>query len=173
MLSKIIGDRYQVQQQLGKRAGRRTLLARDLTTQKLVVVKVLFFGHDFEWEDLKLFEREAETLKALSHPAIPRYLDFFELDLPTNKGFALVQTYVEGKSLEKHLKAGRTFTEAEVKQLAKALLEILIYLHGLKPSVIHRDIKPSNIVLSDRSGNCVGNVYLVDFGSVQTLAAIY
>jgi len=171
MLSKIIGDRYQVQQQLGKRAGRRTLLARDLTTQKLVVVKVLFFGHDFEWEDLKLFEREAETLKALSHPAIPRYLDFFELDLPTNKGFALVQTYVEGKSLEKHLKAGRTFTEAEVKQLAKALLEILIYLHGLKPSVIHRDIKPSNIVLSDRSGNCVGNVYLVDFGSVQTLAA--
>jgi hypothetical protein len=55
MISKIIGDRYQIQQQLGKRAGRRTLLARDLTTQKLVVVKVLFFGNGFEWKHLKLF----------------------------------------------------------------------------------------------------------------------
>jgi hypothetical protein len=55
MLSKIIGDRYQIQQQFGKRAGRRTLLTRDLTTQKLVVVKVLFFGNGFEWKHLKLF----------------------------------------------------------------------------------------------------------------------
>jgi len=171
MIGQVLRDRYQIQEQLGKRAGRRTLLARDLTTGELVVVKLLSFSNDFEWEHLKLFEREAETLKALSHPAIPRYLDYLELDLPTGKGFALVQTYVEGKSLEEHLKAGRTFTEAEVKQLAKALLEILIYLHGLKPPVIHRDIKPSNILLTNRSGNSIGEVYLVDFGSVQTLAA--
>jgi len=171
MIGQVLCDRYQIQEQLGKRAGRRTLLARDLTTGELVVVKLLSFGNDFEWEHLKLFEREAETLKALSHPAIPRYLEYLELDLPTGKGFALVQTYVEGKSLEENLKAGRTFTEAEVKQLAKALLEILIYLHGLKPPVIHRDIKPSNILLTNRSGNNVGEVYLVDFGSVQTLAA--
>lgn len=59
----------------------------------------------------------------------------------------------------------------EVKQLAKALLEILIYLHGRQPAVIHRDIKPSNILLTDRSGDNVGQAYLVDFGSVQTLAA--
>jgi serine/threonine protein kinase len=171
MIGEVLCDRYQIQQQLGKRAGRQTLLARDLTTGELVVVKLLSFGSDFEWEHLKLFEREAKTLKALSHPAIPRYLDYLEIDLPTGKGFALVQTYVEGKSLEEHLKAGRKFTETEVKQLAKALLEILIYLHGLKPPVIHRDIKPSNILLTNRSGNNVGEVYLVDFGSVQTLAA--
>jgi serine/threonine protein kinase len=136
-----------------------------------VVIKLLSFGNDFEWDDLKLFEREAETLKALTHPAIPRYLDFFELDLPNSKGFALVQTYVEGSSLDQHLKAGRTFSEGEVRQIAKALLEILIYLHERKPPVIHRDIKPSNILLTNRSGNSVGEVYLVDFGSVQTLAA--
>ncbi|MEQ8958928.1 MAG: serine/threonine protein kinase, partial [Coleofasciculus sp. C2-GNP5-27] len=38
------------------------------------------------------------------------------------------------------------------------------------PTVIHRDIKPSNILLGDRSGNSLGQVYLVDFGSVQTVA---
>jgi serine/threonine protein kinase len=171
VVNQVLGKRYEVQQQLGKRAGRRTLLARDIKTQELVVIKLLSFGNDFEWDDLKLFEREAKTLKSLSHAAIPRYLDYFKLNSPSSKKVALVQTYVEGKSLEEHLKAGRTFSEADVKQIASSLLEILIYLHGCHPPVIHRDIKPSNILLHNRSGNSVGEVYLVDFGSVQTLAA--
>jgi serine/threonine protein kinase len=131
----------------------------------------LSFSSDFEWEELKLFEREAETLKSLTHPAIPRYLDYFELNSSAYKGFALVQTYLEGKSLEEHLKGGRTFSEADIKEIATAILEILNYLHSRQPAVIHRDIKPSNILLTNRSGNSVGEVYLVDFGSVQTLAA--
>lgn len=161
------GDRYQIEQLLGKRAGRYTLLARDLQTQAQVVIKRLSFGEDFAWEDLKLFEREAATLKNLSHASIPRYLDYFDLDLPSGKGFALVQTYIPAKSLEEHIKAGRTFSEAEMVELATALLEILRYLHERAPTVIHRDIKPSNILLGDRTGNSVGPVYIVDFGSVQ------
>lgn len=171
MTAKVLAERYEVQRQLGKQTGRQTLLARDLQTQELVVIKQLFLGGDFEWQDLKLFEREAETLKALDHPAIPRYLDYLEIDEPDNKGFALVQTYVDGKTLEEHLRSGRTFSEIEVKELAKSLLEILIYLHEKKPPVIHRDIKPSNILLHSRSGHTVGQVYLVDFGSVQNQAA--
>ncbi len=167
---EILLERYQVQQELGKKAGRRSLLTRDLQTLELVVVKILSFGNEFEWNDLKLFEREAETLKALSHPAIPRYLDYFELNSPNSKGFALVQSYIPAPSLEAQLKAGRSFSEEEVKELAKAILEILKYLHGRQPPVIHRDIKPSNILLTNRSGNSVGEVYLVDFGSVQTIA---
>ncbi|BAY16636.1 serine/threonine kinase [Anabaenopsis circularis NIES-21] len=168
---QILGDRYEIQQQLGKKAGRRTFVARDLTTQALVIIKLLSFSSDFEWDDLKLFEREAETLKSLSHPAIPRYLDYFEVNSPTIKGFALVQTYIPAQTLEQYLKSGRSFTEVEVKQIATAVLEILTYLHGLNPPVIHRDLKPSNILLGERSGNSVGQVYLVDFGSVQTVLA--
>ncbi|MEH2139212.1 serine/threonine protein kinase [Nostoc sp.] len=171
MIGEILAERYEVQQLLGKKAGRRTLVARDLNTQELVVIKLLSFGGDFEWDDLKLFEREAETLKSLSYPLIPRYLDYFEVNSATIKGFALVQTYIPAKTLEQYFQSGRTFTEAEVKQIAKALLEILIYLHGLYPPVIHRDLKPSNILLGERSGNSVGQVYLVDFGSVQTVLA--
>jgi serine/threonine protein kinase len=167
---QLLQQRYVLRQSLGHKTGRYTMLADDLQTQKLVVVKLLVFGGDFEWDSLKLFEREAETLKALDHPAIPSYLDFFELDLPHYKGFALVQTYIAAKSLADHLKGGRTFSELEVKELAEALLDILIYLHGRQPPVIHRDIKPSNILLGNRSGNIIGQVYLVDFGSVQTLA---
>jgi serine/threonine protein kinase len=168
---ELFGDRYQIEKQLGKRAGRYTLLARDLLTQEQVVIKRLSFGEDFLWDDLKLFEREAATLKTLFHPAIPRYLDHFELDLSSGKGFALVQTYIAAPSLAEHIQAGRSFNETEVIELATSLLEILHYLHERAPAVIHRDIKPSNILLENRTGNSVGKVYLVDFGSVQTLAA--
>jgi serine/threonine protein kinase len=171
MIDKILGERYEIQQELAKKAGRRTLLARDLGTNELVVIKLLSFTNDFEWDSLKLFEREANTLKSLSHPFIPRYLDYFEVDLPTIKGFALVQTYIPAQTLEQYLQAGRTFTEAELKEIASSVLSILIYLHRLNPPVIHRDIKPSNILLGDRSGNSTGQVYLVDFGSVQTAKA--
>ena len=166
---QVLNHRYHIQRQLGQNAGRRTLLAQDLHTQELVVLKILSFNSDFRWEDLKLFEREAETLKSLSHPAIPRYLDYFELDLPDCRGFVLVQSYIDATSLQEWIKRGRTFSEDEVKQIAKALLTVLSYLHDRNPPVIHRDIKPSNILLKgDRSAHQVGDLYLVDFGSVQT-----
>ncbi|MDL5052055.1 serine/threonine-protein kinase [Oscillatoria laete-virens NRMC-F 0139] len=171
MLEKkqVLRDRYRLQSQLGRNPGRRTLLAEDLDTQEQVVLKILTFNSEFRWEDLKLFEREAETLKSLSHPAIPRYLDSFELDLPDSRGFVLVQSYIDAISLQEWIKRGRSFSEEEVKQIAKALLNVLNYLHDRNPPVIHRDIKPSNILLnSDRSAHQVGDLYLVDFGSVQT-----
>lgn len=171
MNREILGDRYEVQQQLGKKSARRTFLARDTINNNLVIVKLLAFNSDFEWDDLKLFEREAETLKSLSHPSIPSYLDYFEVKSSNFQGFSLVQTYIPGKTLEKYLQTGRKFTENEVQEIAKAVLEILVYLHELHPPVIHRDIKPSNILLGERSGNSVGKVYLVDFGSVQTVLA--
>ncbi|PSB01496.1 serine/threonine protein kinase [Merismopedia glauca] len=171
MIGEILGDRYQVTELLAKNAGRKTLLAKDIQTEQLVVVKLLTFSAEFEWENLKLFEREAQTLKFISHPAIPNYLDFFDWDSPKGKHLALVQSYVDGKSLEAQLKSGRHFTEAELKDIAYKILQILVYLHGLQPPIIHRDIKPSNIILTNRSGNSVGEVYLVDFGSVQTVAA--
>jgi len=166
-----LANRYVLQHLLGKQVGRQTWLAEDLHTQQSVVVKILFLGRDFQWQDLKLFEREAQTLQQLSHPAIPQYLDYLELTSPQRQGFALVQSYVEGKSLETQLRAGRTFSEEDAKQLAKSLLNILVYLHGRSPPIIHRDIKPSNILLANRSGNSVGQMHLVDFGAVQTLVA--
>ncbi|XHX78264.1 MAG: serine/threonine protein kinase [Stenomitos frigidus ULC029] len=165
MAGQILGDRYEVERQIGKQTGRWTLLARDLETQDQVVIKLLFLDDALEWDDLKLFEREVEILKALSHPSIPRYLGFFEHQLPNDKALALIQTYVPGKSLEQCLQEQRLFTEVETKQLAKALLNILIYLHGQQQPIVHRDIKPSNILLANRQ------VYLVDFGSVKALTS--
>jgi serine/threonine protein kinase len=170
-IGQVLCDRYQIERQLGQKTGRRTFLALDLQTEQPVVIKLLIFNNEFIWDDLKLFEREAETLKHLNLPTIPRYLDYFEFDLSHLKGFALVQTYIDAPSLEEAVRMGRRFTEAELQELTISLLDILDYLHSLQPPVIHRDIKPSNILLTNRSGNSIGDVYLVDFGSVQNVAA--
>ena len=166
---QVLRDRYCIQSLLGRQTGRRTFLASDLQTSLPVVVKLLLFGPDFTWDDLKLFEREAEVLKSLDHPAIPKYLDSFEVETKQGKGFALVQTYIEARSLQDWIKSGRTFSEEELKIIAKELLTILDYLHHRQPAIVHRDLKPSNILLGDRTGNSPGQVYLIDFGSVQTV----
>jgi len=147
-LQGLVGTRYRPLALLGKKSGRKTLLAEELETNAKVVIKLLTFGEDFSWDDLKLFEREAETLRSLEHSAIPQYLDYFEVETPRSKGFALVQSYIEARSLAEQIKAGRRFSEEELEEIAQQLLEILEYLHSRQPAVIHRDIKPSNILVT-------------------------
>ncbi len=164
-------SRYQLQQQLGNNAGRQTWLAADLGTSpaQLVIVKLLAFNPQMQWDEFKLFEREAQVLKQLNHPRIPRYRDYFSIDKEMGGGlcwFGLVQQYIPGASLRQLLSHGKRFTETEVKKLATDVLEILTYLHSFSPPVLHRDIKPSNLMLGDD-----GQVYLVDFGAVQDSAA--
>ncbi|MFP4122517.1 MAG: protein kinase domain-containing protein, partial [Coleofasciculus sp.] len=122
------------------------------------------------WEDLKLFEREAQVLQQLQHPRIPRYRDYFSLDKQAGGGlpwFGLVQDYIPGASLPQWLDQGKRFTEAQVRQIATEVLEILSYLHALNPPVLHRDIKPSNLIWGKDE-----QVYLVDFGAVQDQTAV-
>ena len=70
---QILYERYQLKQKLGESAGRQTWLAIDLSAQEKVVVKLLTFSDQVQWENLKLFEREAQVLKQLDHPRIPKY----------------------------------------------------------------------------------------------------
>ena len=62
-----IGDRYQIIQKLSQKAARQTLLAKDTQSQALVIIKLLQFDNLVRWDDLKLFEREAQTLKNLDY----------------------------------------------------------------------------------------------------------
>ncbi len=169
---QVLQKRYQLKQQLGQNPGRQTWLADDLETSLVepVIVKLLAFNPQMQWDDFRLFERETQVLKQLNHPQIPRYRDSFSLDQQAGAGLywvGLVQEYIPGASLRQLLDQGKRFTETQVRNIATEVLEILMYLHGLNPPVLHRDIKPSNLILADD-----GRVYMVDFGAVQNNAAI-
>ncbi|HEY9605841.1 MAG TPA: serine/threonine-protein kinase [Allocoleopsis sp.] len=163
---QVLHDRYQLEQKLGQNSGRQTWLAADLhaTPSESVIVKLLTFGGEVQWDDLKLFEREAQVLKQLNHPRIPKYRDYFSID-DRALWFGLVQQYIPGTSLKQLLGQKQRLIEPQVRQIAIQVLKILIYLHELSPPVLHRDIKPSNIVLDNEH-----QVYLVDFGGVQDQA---
>ena len=171
MNPSILNQRYKLNKQISRKGARHTFLATDLTTQQLVIVKVLLFGPDFEWQQYKLFERGSQTLQYLDHPHIPRYLDYFDVTLDETEGFAQVQRYIEAPSIQEYIDRGRSFREVEISQIARQVLEILIYLQQLHPPILHRDIKPSNILLGEESSNSVGQIYLVDFDSVKTHSA--
>lgn len=160
-------DRYSIQQTLGARLGRRTLLAHDHRHRCPVVVKYLCFEDPLQPSDINRFRKEAAVLKTLDHPAIPHYLDDFEIDEHGYRGLMLVQAYIEGKSLYRLIEEQHLFSETEVRSLAHQILEILTYLHSQRPEIIHRDIKPSSLILTAADGSTPGKVYLVDFGLVQ------
>ena len=72
--------------------------------------------------------------------------------------------YVEGKSLQKLLEEGRTFTVREAAEAGLQLCSIMEQLHGQNPPMIFRDLKPANILVRPD-----GQYMLVDYGAVRKL----
>lgn len=161
-------NRYSVQQTLGARLGRRTILGYDHIHNSQVIIKYLCFDDPIDTADIRRFRQEIAVLQILDHPAIPTYYDSFEIQEHGYRGLMLVQDYVEGISLYASINAKRVFSENDIRNLAGQILEILDYLHRQKPSIIHRDIKPSSLVLSNPFSPNLGQIYLVDFGLVQS-----
>lgn len=158
----LIGDRYEVERELGKGGFGTTYAALDRETGRRVAVKVLQLHRVSEWKAVELFEREARVLRTLEHPGIPAYVEFRPLE--DERQAYLVQALAPGENLEAVL-ATRRFTEAELIELTRRVLAILDYLTRLHPVVVHRDVKPANILLDQD-----GTVSLVDFGAVRDIA---
>ncbi len=157
-----LAGRYELMELLGTGGSGSTYRAIRSSDEAAFAIKMLSLRHLQDWKQLELFEREAEILAQLNHPQIPQYLEYFHIDTPSNRAFYLVQQLVPGKSLAAWVESGWHATEAEIKDVAQQLLAILQYLHQQSPPIIHRDIKPHNIIR-----NHDGQVFLVDFGSVQ------
>jgi len=153
-LPDFTAEGYRVVQELGnnRAGGRVTYRAQELNTNRDVVIKAFQFGvTGNRWESYDTYQREIEVLKALAHPCIPQYIDSFQ----TATGFCMVQEYKQAPSLAEP----RPWTVQQVRHIAIALLDILIYLQSQIPPVIHRDLKPDNVLVDEQM-----TVYLVDFG---------
>ncbi len=136
--------------------------ARDLrfsAVQKIIAVKEMNnAAPDARMRRLGIesFEREANILASLSHPAIPKIFDYFTEGLRSY----LVLEFIEGETLEDLLEQRRhPFEPEEVVQWGMDVCDVLHYLHTNKPSVIFRDVKPGNLML--RSD---GRLMVIDFG---------
>lgn len=154
----MLPERFENPTRLGRGGQGETFRAFDRKTERDVAVKVLTLAGR-EWKDFELFERECAVLQTLDHPGVPEYYEHFG-DEEQGRWF-LVMELIEGRPLSEDLAKQRRRTEAQLLALLEGMLEILAYLHALRPMVIHRDIKPGNLIERDD-----GRVALVDFGGV-------
>ena len=159
----VLQGRYKITGVLGVGGMGSVYQARDMhfpnVTRHVAVKEMLNLASDPNLREmtLKNFEREANILAELSHPAIPKIFDYF-----SNKDRAyLVMEYINGHDLEAIVNRMPEFIPMEmVRKWAVELCDVLNYLHTHQPEpIIFRDIKPSNIMIDHQ-----GNVRLIDFG---------
>ena len=152
-----LGTSFAIERELGGGGMSRVFLARDLTLDREVVIKVLPPGLAAT-VSFERFRREIMLSAALHHPNIVPVLSAGEVDgLPF-----FLMPYVKGESLRARLRRGPLSireTTATLKDVARALS----YAHDR--GIIHRDIKPDNILLSG------GAAAVVDFGVAKALTA--
>ena len=127
----------------------------------VVALKELQFASVPGAQQIDAFEREAATLKTLHHPRIPRYIASFTDGEGVHLRLYLAAEFIEGEPLSARIARG-PLAAAELRDVARQVLEVLVYLHAL--GVLHRDIKPDNMIV--RSGR---ELVLVDFGSARWL----
>jgi len=150
---------YLVERVLVSNAHGRMYVARDADGKK-VALKELAFVQAPSPEVQAAFEREAKFLRALEHPAIPKFVASFEEGQGVHARYYLAQELVEGSPLDRLDE--HWYSEAEILDIAKQVLAILVYLQSLSPMVIHRDIKPANLIK-----RADGSIALVDFGAAH------
>ena len=157
-MSQIIANTYEIVRQIGAGGGGIVYLGQHLRLGKWVVLKADRRTLSAKPEALR---REVDALKNLSHTYIPQVYDFVVEDGVVYT----VMDYIEGESLDKPLKRGERFSQAQGVEWACQLLEALVYLHSRPPhGILHSDIKPANIMVTPQ-----GDIRLIDFNIALAL----
>lgn len=141
--------------------------ARDLhfanVTKLCAVKEMINLAQDQQLREhtIRNFEREAEILATLSHPAIPQIYDFFSFG---DRAY-LVLEFIQGRDLEALLNSTDKFLPVEqVRQWGIEICDVLSYLHNHEPEpIVFRDMKPSNVMIDHHK-----RVRLIDFGIAKT-----
>lgn len=154
------GSQYVIERVLGKGEFGAVYLVRERDRERRVfALKEMINPNKDERER---FAFEAEVLKRLHHPALPRVYRVFE-NAQLKRAY-LVMDYIQGRNLEdlRQEQPGQYFSLPVVLALIAPIVDALIYLHAQDPPIVHRDIKPANIILP-----ASGEAMLVDFGSAK------
>ncbi len=151
-----IGERYQIERELGRGATAVVYRARDRKHDRQVAVKVLrpevsvALGKD-------RFLREIKLLAGLQHPHILPLYDSGEFE----GSLFFVMPYVEGESLRERLNRERQLPVDDAIRIAREVADALDYAH--EHNVVHRDIKPENVLLLR------GHALVSDFGIARAI----
>ncbi len=158
----LLGERYEVLQELGRGAFGVVFRALDRQSQEAVAVKVLHEHMSDDQMRLRM-HREAHAMKQLVDTCAVGILDYDHT--PAGQQY-LVMEYLDGQNLEQLVESyegrGRRMSLFEVGSVLHPIVETLRVAH--ERQIIHRDLKPENIFVLRN-----GATRLLDFGLVKAL----
>jgi serine/threonine protein kinase len=152
---------YEIECELGRGGMGAVYLARQLSLDRHVALKVMSKRWATDPVFVARFTREAYAAAQLSHPNIVQIHDIGEVD---GRRFFSME-YVRGRSLSEVVKAqGKLEAETAVGYILQAARGLK---HAHDRGMIHRDVKPDNLLLDDQ-----GLVKVADLGLVKTPATL-
>ncbi|MBI2381193.1 MAG: ABC transporter substrate-binding protein [Gammaproteobacteria bacterium] len=163
LIGLILKNSYRIESRLAEGAMSIVYVARQLTLDRLVVVKFLRSGTG-DADFVQLFLREARIASQLNHPNVLHIIDFGNTE---DGRVFLVAEYLRGESLEEHVQRQGALRLEQLVWLMEQIGEGLSAAHRM--AIVHRDLKPANIVLARLAGDTV-TAKLLDFGISKPLA---
>src|SRR6266566_7275347 len=158
MQIEMLGERYQLQDPIG-RGGMATIYrGLDLHMDRVVAIKVLRDVYSSDPKFVKRFELEAKAASALQHPNIVQVYDYGL----TEGNYFIVMELVEGTDLRRYLRSRGVLDVDRAVIIAHDVALGLGAAH--RRNIVHRDVKPQNILVGRK-----GAIKLTDFG----IASVY
>jgi len=162
-VTRTIGDKYRLEQLIGRGGMGAVYEAHDLGLGRQVAIKIMLGGGFGNSTALRRFRREAQAVARLNHPNIVSLYDFGELE---GGGAYLVMERLRGATLRAEMKRIGPFAPAETADWFEQILAGLAAAH--ERGVVHRDLKPENI-LGGRRASDSQVVKILDFGLAKNL----
>jgi hypothetical protein len=158
MIGTVLSGRYRLEAKLGSGGMSTVYLARDLTLDRPVAVKLMHREMSEQPDQLERFRREARAVAKLSHPNVVGVIDAGE-----DGGHPyIVFEYVEGETLKQRIRRLGVLEPQEALAYAIEIARGLTDAHAR--NVIHRDIKPQNVLIDPE-----GRAKVTDFGIARQL----
>ncbi len=155
----VLDGKYEIWKEVGRGGMSIVYLARDNRLNKQWAVKEMKNdGSKSTQTLLKGLEREANILKNVDHPVLPRIVDIINQE----GTIYVVMDFIEGTTISDRLKKEGAQPQELVVEWGLQLASALDYLHNMNPPVIYRDMKPSNVMIKPEGG-----VKLIDFGTAK------
>jgi serine/threonine protein kinase len=153
-----IGQRYELEEEIGRGAAGSVYGARDLHLGRRVAIKQLHADFLGSSEAVARFQREAWTIAQLrSHHVV----QVFDCGLDSGEPY-IVMELLEGETLEARLHRQRDgrLPLSQVGRIVTDVAKGLELIH--RAGIVHRDIKPANVFIAREGQREV--VKLLDFG---------
>ncbi|MFO7955842.1 MAG: protein kinase [Candidatus Brocadiia bacterium] len=137
-----LADKYQIREFVARGGMGAIYKARQLQPSRDVALKVMLSGAFASPAQRKRFEREAQAIAQLNHPAIVPVYEYGEVG---GQPYFTME-YVEGLDLATFCHVN-DLGRHEVARLMVRVCDAVHYAH--EHGVIHRDLKPGNIIVDE------------------------